>query len=190
MVWNLNSGGLSLVFYGFPGRTILSMNRLFEGRTPYLLVFLACAGLLAYAYYAQFVLGLEPCPLCILQRFGFMIMGAIALVAAIHGPKGWWRWVYAVPFAVGAGWGITTAARHVWLQNLPADQVPDCGPGMYFMMEFDYPIMEILQEAFTGAGECAEVDWQFMGLSMPAWTLVWYVLLTAFMLWAMIVRRP
>lgn len=165
------------------------MNRLIEGRIPFFLVFLACAGLLGYAYYVQYVVGLEPCPLCILQRFGFMIMGVAALAAAIHGPSSWGRWVYAIPIFGGAGWGITTASRHLWLQSLPADQVPDCGPGWFFMREYDFPLMEILQEAFTGAGECAEVDWQFLGLSMPAWTLVWYVGLAAFMLWALIARK-
>lgn len=165
------------------------MNELVEGRKPWLLIFAACAGLLGYAYYAQFALGLEPCPLCILQRLGFMVMGVFALAGALHGPRAWGRWIYGGAILVGAGWGITTAARHIWLQNLPADQVPDCGPGMYFMLEYDFPMMEILREAFTGAGECAEVDWAFLGLSMPAWTLIWYVGLAALTLWALFAAR-
>ncbi len=165
------------------------MKKMTQGRTPFLLIFLACAGLLAYAYYAQFVLGLVPCPLCILQRFGFMIMGLFALAGFIHGPRSWGRWLYGLPILIGAGWGITTATRHVWLQNLPADQVPDCGPGMYFMLEYEFPLAEILREAFTGAGECAEVDWQFMGLSMPTWTLIWYVALAVFLLLALFAQR-
>src|SRR6056297_259088 len=160
------------------------MNQLARGRLPYLLIFLACAGLLGYAYYAEFVLGLEPCPLCMLQRLGFMIMGVTALVAGLHGPSSWGRWVYLLPFLGGAGWGFATAGRHVWLQNLPADQVPDCGPGLYFMREFDFPFSEIVREAFTGAGECAEIDWSFLGLTFPGWALLWYVALTVFMLWA------
>lgn len=157
-----------------------------RGRIPFAFVFLACAALLAYAYYAEYVLGLEPCPLCMLQRLGFMLMGVFALAGAIHGPASWGRWLYGVPILAGAGWGITTAARHVWLQNLPADQVPDCGPGMYFMLEYDFPLMDIIREAFTGAGECAEVDWSFLGLSMPMWTLIWYVALALFTLWALV----
>ncbi|RFF27551.1 MULTISPECIES: disulfide bond formation protein B [unclassified Wenzhouxiangella] len=166
------------------------MKNLIRGRTPFVLVFAVCAVLLAFAYYAQFVLELEPCPLCILQRLGFMIMGGFALLGAIHGPTAWGRWVYGVPILAGAAWGITTAARHIWLQNLPADQVPDCGPGMYFMLEYDFPLMEILREAFTGAGECAEVAWQFLGLSMPMWTLIWYVGLAVFTLWALLANKP
>ena len=161
---------------------------LLRGRTPYLLILLACASLLGFAYYAEFVMGLEPCPLCMLQRFGFMIMGVVSLVAAIHGPKSWGRWVYAVPYLGGAGWGLATAGRHVWLQSLPADQVPDCGPGLFFMREFDFPMTEIIREAFTGAGECAEVSWTFVGLSIPMWTLLWYVALIVFMLMASRIR--
>jgi disulfide bond formation protein DsbB len=165
------------------------MDMVLNGRAPYVLITLACAGLLGYAYYAEYVLGLEPCPLCMLQRLGFMIMGMTTLVAAIHGPKAWGRWLYLLPFLGGAGWGFATAGRHVWLQSLPADQVPDCGPGLYFMREFDFPFIEIVREAFTGAGECAEVSWRFLGLSFPGWALVWYVALTVFMLWITI-RRP
>jgi len=124
-----------------------------------------------------------------LQRLGFIIMGTFALIGALHGPGFWGRWTYGVPILAGAGWGIATAARHVWLQNLPADQVPDCGPGWYFMREYDFPLLDILREAFTGAGECAEVDWYFLGLSMPMWTLIWYVVLSVLILWALIANN-
>lgn len=154
-------------------------------RMPFLAVFLASAGLLAYAYYAQFFMGLDPCPLCILQRLGFMVMGAFALGGLIFGPRGLWRWFWGLPILVGGAWGIVTASRHVWLQHLPADQVPDCGPSMYFMLEMQFPLAEILNEAFTGAGDCAEVNWSFLGLSMPSWTLIWYVGLSFFTVWAL-----
>lgn len=166
------------------------MMKLFVGkRSAWFVVFLSCGGLLGYAYYAQFFLGLEPCPLCILQRLGFMVMGVFALGAAIHGPASWGRWVWGVPVLAGGAWGIVTAGRHVWLQNLPADQVPDCGPSMYFMLDTGFPLSEILNEAFTGAGDCAEVDWVFLGLSMPFWTLIWYVGLSLVVLLALLTRR-
>ena len=164
------------------------MDKLLRGRAPYILIFLACAGLLAFALYAEHVMGLEPCPLCMLQRFGFLIMGLVALVAAIHGPRSWGRWVYAVPYVAGGGWGLATAGRHVWLQSLPEDQVPDCGPGLFFMREFEFGWGEIVREAFTGAGECAEVSWTFLGLTIPMWTLLWYVGLIVFMLLASRIR--
>lgn len=148
-----------------------------EGRRPYALMALICASLLGYAYYAEFILGLEPCPLCMLQRLGFMGVLFIALIAWAHNPKPLGRWIYAVPMMVSAGWGVTTSYRHVWLQGLPADEVPDCGPGLEFMQSYGFTWAEILAEAFTGAGQCAEVDWVFLGLSMPAWTLIWYLAL-------------
>ncbi len=150
---------------------------LLNGRRPYALIALVCAGLLGYAYYAEYVMGLEPCPLCMLQRLGFIGILVVASVAWIHGPKRLGRFIYAVPMLISAGWGVTTAYRHVWLQSLPADEVPDCGPGLEFMQAYGFSWMEILTEAFTGSGQCAEIDWVFWGLSMPAWTLIWYVAL-------------
>lgn len=151
-------------------------------RTGYAVIFVVCAGLLGYAYYTQYWLYLNPCPLCILQRIAFMIMGLAALVGLLHGPRGWGRWVYAVVIWLGAAWGVLTAWRHVWLQNLPPDQVPDCGPGLGFMLD-NFPLSEALNMIFTGSGECAEQTWSFLGLSMPAWTLIWYLLVAAFTLW-------
>lgn len=151
-----------------------------EGRRPYAVIALAWIGLLGYAYYAEFVMGLEPCPLCMLQRLGFMGVLFVALIALAHGPKTLGRRLYAIPMVVSAGWGVTTSYRHLWLQSLPADEVPDCGPGLEFMQSYGYTWTEILTEAFTGAGQCAEIDWVFLGLSMPAWTLIWYVALMVF----------
>ena len=151
-------------------------------RTGYAVILVLCAGLLGYAYYTQFWLYLNPCPLCILQRTAFMVMGLAALVGLLHGPRGRGRWVYAVVICLGAAWGVLTAGRHVWLQNLPPDQVPDCGPGLGFMLD-NFPLSEALNMIFTGSGECAEQSWSFLGLSMPAWTLIWYLLLAAFTLW-------
>lgn len=151
-------------------------------RIGYAIILLVCAGLLGYAYYAQHVMLLEPCPLCILQRVAFMIMGVAALAGLVHGPQAWGRWVYAVVILLGAAWGVFTAGRHLWLQNLPPDQVPDCGPGLSFMLE-NFPLSEALNMVFSGSGECAELDWSFLGLAMPAWTLIWYLALAAFTLW-------
>lgn len=165
------------------------MNRLIQGRTPYLIVFLACVGLLAYAYYAQFVLELPPCPLCMLQRYGFMLMGVVALAMAIHNPRSWGRWLYAIPFFGGAIWGMATAGRHLRIQGAEPDLLGGCGADWQFMVETEWPWADRIREAFTATGDCAEIDWVFLGVSMPGWTLVWYVLLAAFMLWALVARR-
>ncbi|AKS42345.1 disulfide bond formation protein B [Wenzhouxiangella marina] len=162
---------------------------LFKTRWPYLIVFIACVGLLAYAYYAQFVLELAPCPMCMLQRFGFMIMALMALGLAIHNPRGWGRWIYGIPFFGGAIWGMVTATQHVRLQGQPPDPFGGCGADWPTMIEFDYSWGEILTEAFTASGDCTTIDWTFLGLSMPAWTLIWYVGLALFMLPALFIKK-
>ncbi|UXI70739.1 disulfide bond formation protein B [Tahibacter amnicola] len=138
---------------------------------------LACFALLGYALFAQYQLGKDPCPLCLLQRAAFLGMGIAFLVAALHGPRGWGRWIYATLVSLFGIVGALIAWRHIWLQNLPKDQVPACGPGLEYMLE-TFPLSRTFKMVFTGSGECAEVNWQFLGLSMPAWCLVWYVALT------------
>jgi disulfide bond formation protein DsbB len=158
-------------------------------RTAAALGFLFCAGLMAYALYAQHGLGLEPCPLCILQRIAVIATGMVFLVAALHAPRGAGRWVYGLLAFLAASVGAGVAGRHVWLQSLPPDQVPACGPGYDYMMEA-FPFTQALRMIFSGSGECAEVDWTFLGQSMPMWTLICFVVLA---LWAlaspMIARR-
>lgn len=140
--------------------------------------FLACLLLLAYALYVQHVDFLDPCPLCIFQRVCFLLLGVVALIAAIHNPGVRGRRVYfgfGLFFSVlGAG----IAGRHVWLQNLPADQVPACGPGLNYMID-TLPFLKVLEEVFYGSGECAEISWQFLGLSMPSWVLIVFLLFSA-----------
>ncbi len=135
--------------------------------------------LLAYALYLQHGMLMQPCPLCILQRLAFAWMGFFALLAAIHDPASCrWRWCYNGMILVGASAGALVAGRHLWLQSLPADKVPECGPGLNYMLE-NFPLTEVLDTILYGSGSCAEVNWQLLGLSMPAWTLLWYVLLGA-----------
>ncbi len=160
-----------------------------DGRAPYAWIAMACMGLLGYAYFAEFVMGLEPCPLCMLQRFGFMGILVVALLAILHNPGPLGRWLYALPMLASAGWGLTTAYRHVWLQSLPEDEVPDCGPGLEFMQSYGFSWAEIVTEAFTGSGQCAEIDWAFLGLSMPYWTLIWYVIAVVFIFTAAVWGR-
>jgi disulfide bond formation protein DsbB len=138
--------------------------------------FVICAGLLGYAYYSQFSENLEPCPLCIFQRIGVIAVAVFFLLAAIHNPGRIGARVYAVLIALGALGGGSVAARHVYLQHLPAEQVPECGPGLSYMFDV-FPIGEALQQVFTGSGECADVSWLFLGLSMPSWVLIWFVAL-------------
>ena len=141
--------------------------------------FLVCVGLMGYALFAEHVLGLAPCPLCVFQRVAIIALGIIFLSAALHNPSGKGRFVYAGLAGLAGAGGIAVAGRHVWLQNLPEDQVPACGPGLGYMMD-SFPFAEVLKLVFTGSGECADISWQFLGLSMPAWVLIWAVALTLF----------
>ncbi len=158
-------------------------------RAQFFAGFLACAALLGFALYSQYVGGLLPCPLCSFQRGAFVALGLVFLAGAVHGPRGrGGRGVYGVLAVACAALGAAIAGRHVWLQSLPADQVPACGPDLSYMMEA-FPLADVLRRVFTGSGECAEVDWTFLGLAMPAWSLVWFVLLGVWALHAGLKRR-
>lgn len=142
---------------------------------------LVCAALLAYAYYLQYVEGQDPCPLCLVQR-GFYYGIFIALAAgALHGPARKGAIAYALAALVFAAGGIATAARHVWLQHLPADQVPACGPDLFYMVE-NFPFARMLQLLLRGSGQCAEVHWTMLGLSIAEWSLAWFAAFAAFAL--------
>ena len=132
---------------------------------------LACAGMMGFALFAQHILELEPCPLCVFQRVAVIGLGVVFLIAAIHNPSGSGRWVYAVLVALAAAAGLGVSGRHYWLQNLPPDQVPACGAGLDYMLE-TLPLTEVMQKVLSGSGECSEVVWEFLGLSMPAWVFV------------------
>lgn len=144
--------------------------------------FAACAGLMAYALYAEHVLMLEPCPLCVFQRIAVILLGILLLLAALHHPGGRGRTVYAALIALVATGGALVAGRHVWLQHLPPDQVPACGPGFEYIIE-SFPLSEALRMVFTGSGECAVSDWSFLGLSMPAWVLISIVAIGGAAVW-------
>ncbi|MBD3642184.1 MAG: disulfide bond formation protein B [Marinobacter sp.] len=157
-------------------------------RWVFAVVFLVCAGLLGVAFYMEHVMGLEPCPLCWLQRFGFMGAGLVSLLAFLHGPTGWGVRVYGFLLALAAGTGLGIAGRQLWLQSLPADQVPACGPSVDYMLEV-LPWMEVLTTALRGTGDCAEVVWRFLGLSIPGWTAVFFSVLVLVGLFFLF-RRP
>ena len=141
-------------------------------RTLYALGFVMCVVMMSTAvFYFQGFLGLEPCPLCILQRVVVISLGLVLLVAAIHGPGGWGNRVYGALVTLVAGTGAAIAGRHVWLQSLPPDQVPECGPTLDYLLE-SFPLSKALQLVLPGSGECARVEWQLFGLSIPGWTLI------------------
>jgi disulfide bond formation protein DsbB len=146
--------------------------------------FLACVALMAYALYAQHVLGLTPCPLCIFQRVAVIAVGVIFLIAALHNPRDTGARVYGVLIAIAAACGIGIAARHVWIQAQPPGTVAACGADLDFLMDI-MPLTEVITKVLTGSGECGKIDWLFLGLSMPWWVLI---ALSVLALWALIVN--
>ena len=160
------------------GATSLALILLPPRRPAYILGFLVCAGLMGWALWLQYGLGLDPCPLCALQRMAVIAIGVIFLIAGLHNPGRTGAAVYAVlTFLIGA-FGIVTAMRHVWIQSLPKGEVPECGMGLNYMVE-TMPLSDVLSKVFTGSGECAEAGWYFLGLTIPAWTLVFFIAMMA-----------
>jgi disulfide bond formation protein DsbB len=133
--------------------------------------FLVCALLTAYALYAQFHLGLEPCPLCIFQRIGVAATGVLFLIAALHAPRGRGRYGYGVLIVLAALLTAAVAARHVYVQSLPPGTLPSCGAPLGVLLKYA-PLWQVVRKVLTGSGECGEVNWRFLGLAMPAWVLI------------------
>jgi disulfide bond formation protein DsbB len=158
-------------------------------RRANILGFLACVGLLAYAYYAQYVMHLEPCPLCIFQRIGIFFLGLMFLAAALHDPPAGGRRVYAGLIALAALVAAGVALRHLYIQSLPPGSVAACGASLDFMLKI-FSLSEVLVKVLTGSGECAQVTWRFLGLSMPGWVLISAVGLGGWGVWANVRRQP
>jgi disulfide bond formation protein DsbB len=157
-------------------------------RLVFLAIFLACAGLIATALYMQEQMGLDPCPLCILQRYAVIAIGVVALVAAIHGPRaGAALKAYGALLIVFALAGAGTSTRHSWLQHNPP-KMTSCGAELDFLLS-NFPLSQALPKIFAGTGDCAAVHWKFLGLSIPEWTLVWFVIFAAGAAWIAFVRK-
>ena len=152
-------------------------------RTRMLCAAVACFALIGFAVFSQLQWGLDPCPLCIFQRIAFAALGVVLLAAGLHAPSAAggrraWSLLALVAAAVGAG----VSGRHVWIQLFPPP-FPSCGPPLEFLRE-TLSTGNLIRRVLTGTGDCGTVDWSFLGLSMPAWALVWFILLGAWALYA------
>lgn len=148
-------------------------------RQTYVLVLASTIGLMGYALYTQYFEYLEPCPLCMTQRVFYVLVGLFALIALIH-TRG--HRIYAVLGTLSAIGGASVAGRQVWLQHLPADRVPACGPSLQYMLEM-FPLGKTLEALLSGDGNCAEIDWTFLGFSMAEWSLVCFIGLIVVLSW-------
>ncbi|MCK0751759.1 disulfide bond formation protein B [Chromohalobacter japonicus] len=151
-----------------------------------------CVLMMGVALVLQYVYGLTPCPLCIGQRIAVLLAALVFAVGAVHNPAGRvGRGVYASLGALAAAMGVAVAARHVWLQSLPAESVPSCGPGLDYMMEV-LPLWSVVSRVLSGSGECAEIHGLLLGMSIPQWTLVGFAVLLLIplgMLAGIVIRR-
>lgn len=127
-----------------------------------------CGALLFGALVMEHVFQKEPCPLCLMQRIWFFAAGLFAFAGLMHDP----RWgIYPLLSIVSALTGGGFAIRQLYLQSLPADQVPACGPGIGYMLEA-FPLRDVLIAMTSGTGDCAEVTFSFLGVSLPGWALL------------------
>lgn len=147
--------------------------------------FIFSTALLLISVYMQFGMQLEPCPLCILQRLAVAVAAVLFLIAAIHNPGLLGVKLYSSLIVLVSLAGSAISARHIWLQSLPAEQVPSCGPGLDFIVG-NFPLKDAFLMILSGSGECAEVSWTFLGLSIPAWTLAAFVVITFLALTAIV----
>ncbi|MDQ7089350.1 MAG: disulfide bond formation protein B [Methylococcales bacterium] len=148
----------------------------FNARIWFFLGFVSCVLMLSVGAFFQFIMDLQPCPLCISQRIAILFVGIIFLIAALHNPSETGVKVYACLGAIAALIGALVSGRHIWIQNMPKDQVPECGPGLSYIFD-NFPLIDTLKLMLNGTGECAEVLWEFLGLSIPGWTLVAFIML-------------
>ena len=167
---------------------IISLWHTLSNRWLYLAGTLTIAALYGAALYLQHILRQEPCPLCMVQRVIFIAMLLVFALATLHNPARTGAKIYGALLALLALGGVGVAGRHIWIQHLPKDEVPACGPGLNYMLD-NFPMAEVLQDLMHGSGECAAKGWSFLGLNIPEWSLFWYVVLGA---WAVMIamRRP
>ena len=157
-------------------------------RSLYVLAFVGCVLLMAAALYLEHGVGLVPCPLCIVQRLCVIGFGLVCLIAALHNPGRTGVRLYALAAFLVAAAGAGTAGRQVWLQGVPADQLPACLPNLDYMMEA-LPFQEIVRLVLHGSADCAEVNWTLFGMSVPEWSLLGFVAMLVFCLFQLVRRH-
>lgn len=153
-----------------------------------LLIVLTVVAMMAVALYMEHAMGLEPCPLCVSQRIFVILVGFWALLAFLHHPGRVGKAVYGSLGLLSAVAGGAVSSRQLWLQSLPEDQVPACGPGVEYILD-TFPFMDALRVMLTGDGNCAEVAWDLFGISIPGWTLIGFIGLALLNLWQVLRRR-
>ncbi|MGU9977677.1 MAG: disulfide bond formation protein B [Candidatus Oxydemutatoraceae bacterium WSBS_2016_MAG_OTU14] len=149
-----------------------------------------CTLSLLFAYfYLEKTLGLAPCPLCVFDRLVFALLAIFFFIGFIHNPQQLGQRLYASLAIVLSAIGIGLAARHIYLQNLPPDKVPGCLPDLGFMLD-EFPLLETIQTVLSSAGECAEIDWTLLGMTIPQQTLLVFILVAVLSLILFFKKSP
>lgn len=154
-----------------------------SSRWLYLVGGLVVCALMSFGLYLQYIKHQDPCPLCMVQRVIFIAILVVYAIAMLHGPKCIGERVYAALITLLSLSGVAVAARHIWIQHLPPDQVPACGPGLDYMLE-TMPLSNVLKQLMHGSGECAAHGWTFLTLGIPEWSLLCYLGLAT---WALLI---
>lgn len=154
-----------------------------SNRWLYLAGALFASGLMGFGLFLQYVKHQDPCPLCMVQRLIFIVILAVFALAAIHGPKRAGERIYAFLIGLLSLSGVGVASRHIWIQHLPKDQVPACGPGLDYILD-TFPLADVLKQLIHGSGECAVKGWTFLTLGIPEWSLLCYLALG---MWALLI---
>lgn len=159
------------------------MKQLSKVRVINLLGFLLCCAMIGMAAYLQFSKGLEPCPLCVIQRFVVILLGVVFLIGFLHkaGGKGWVRFHGFIIFIFSAS-GLAAAARQIYLQTLPPNQLPPCAPNLSYILE-KLSWVDAFKFLVRGSADCAQVKWTLLNLSIPEWTLGFFSVFTLLGLW-------
>ncbi len=155
------------------------INKLLRGKRGYLLGFVACFGLVGMALAIQTHYQLNPCPLCISQRIIFMGLGVLFLIKAFIKPSTLLSWLFTLLQVLTALGGAGVAIRHWWLTAHRSEMVADCGVGFDYMFD-NFPLQKALKLIFRGTGDCAAIDWTFLGLSIPQMALIAFASMAAY----------
>ena len=150
------------------------MKKLFTGKSGYLIGFAACFGIVILALVIQTQYNLEPCPLCITQRLFFMGLGVLFLIGAFVKPATLLQKIFAALQVLTALGGAGWAVRHWYLQANKESMIADCGVGFDYMFE-NFPLEKMFKLIFKGTGDCAMIDWTFLGLTLPQLALISFI---------------
>jgi len=153
-----------------------------------LYAFLLAVGLLGFAGFMQLSMAMQPCPLCIMQRLIVAAIGLLFIAGIFHVPLSRNRKIYNGVILLFSILGILVSSRHIYLQHLPTGKAPTCGPGFNFLFQ-NLPTTDAIKMMFMGSGECSEVHWHFLGLTIPEWTFIFFIIFAGLAIYQMIRQK-